>query len=205
LKKQKIVGIYLIRNIVSERVYVGSSFNIYERWEEHQISWKDGSCNKRFKNSINLHGTGVFQFEILEELSKTISAREIEKIETSWISIFDATSEKGYNVRKLAWSNQGNRHTPEAILKCSIAGKRGMIKRSRKNILYHLDGSFFRVCENLQEAKTFTIKGDTQESINNPSHKCGIYLIYHYTENYPLQVEGYVPIKNQEYRLKISF
>ena len=60
-------GIYAIYCVLSDRVYIGSSKNIYRRWKEHQNSLKKGKhCNFYLQDSWNKHGEKFFVFHILE-------------------------------------------------------------------------------------------------------------------------------------------
>ena len=35
-------GIYIIKNLVNNKVYIGSSVNIEERWSHHRIAFNSG-------------------------------------------------------------------------------------------------------------------------------------------------------------------
>lgn len=71
-------GIYKIRNIVIEKVYVGHSQNIENRWWEHRISLRKGDHhNRHLQSSFVKYGEESFEFSILEECSiDQLSSRE---------------------------------------------------------------------------------------------------------------------------------
>ena len=62
-----ISGIYQIKNIVSGKIYIGSSVNILHRWEIHK---SDLNNNKHhsivLQRAWNKYGAGAFEFSILE-------------------------------------------------------------------------------------------------------------------------------------------
>ena len=64
-------GIYKIKNIVNNKVYIGSAVNLYIRWHNHK-----SQLNKKKHHSIKLqrawnkHNELSFVFEIIEECEK---------------------------------------------------------------------------------------------------------------------------------------
>lgn len=109
----KTQGIYLIRNTVSGRVYVGSSVDIPHRIRTHKALLKAGKqCSRTFQASWLKHGAASFEFSILElvENQSDLIARE-----QHWIDTLHATCpDRGFNVRLKAESCLGFRHTDEA-------------------------------------------------------------------------------------------
>lgn len=65
------VGIYLFKNIINGKVYIGSSKNIYRRKNEHlkKLSKNCHHC-KGLQNAWNKYGENNFSFEILETLQE---------------------------------------------------------------------------------------------------------------------------------------
>ena len=60
-------GIYLIKNIVNNKIYVGSSVNLNDRNYKHFWMLRKGiHDNNHLQNSYNKHGDSSFIFEILE-------------------------------------------------------------------------------------------------------------------------------------------
>lgn len=60
-------GIYYIINIVNNKKYIGSSFDIKKRISKHfrQLS-KNKHINKHLQNAYNFYGKENFSFEIVE-------------------------------------------------------------------------------------------------------------------------------------------
>lgn len=65
----RICGIYRIRNVVSGRFYVGSSEDIYRRFEAHRRKLRRGDhTNVGLQASWTKHGEDVFKFDILQRV-----------------------------------------------------------------------------------------------------------------------------------------
>src|SRR5262245_27250747 len=71
-------GVYLIRNKISGRVYVGSG-KLKRRWLAHRGALRRGKHHSPvFQRSYDLHGEAAFVFEVLEYVADTdeLAARE---------------------------------------------------------------------------------------------------------------------------------
>lgn len=88
-------GIYQIRNIKNDKVYIGQSIDLDKRINNHKYHLKRNThYNKALQNSFNKHGEDSFFFEVLEECNTS----ELDNKECFWISLFDSTNrECGYN------------------------------------------------------------------------------------------------------------
>lgn len=93
-------GIYLIRNTINGKVYVGSSSNIAERWTEHARDLKNNTHrNKPLQNAYNKYGKDKFIYEILELLDENNKDKQFER-EQYWINTLNACNKKvGYNIQ----------------------------------------------------------------------------------------------------------
>ena len=67
------VGIYEIRNNLNNKVYVGKSINIENRFIHHKYllnkDFCDKNCNRHLFNSVKKYGIDNFSFNIIEDLS----------------------------------------------------------------------------------------------------------------------------------------
>lgn len=63
----KISGIYQIQSIIKpERVYIGSSYDIINRWKEHVRKLKKGNHkNPKLQHHVNKYGFDDLQFSVL--------------------------------------------------------------------------------------------------------------------------------------------
>lgn len=88
----KITGVYLIRNTINDKCYVGSSRHILRRWYAHrnQSTWR--RCDSDLYKDFRIYGRENFTLTILEECSENeLLGRERFYIEHL------GTIENGYN------------------------------------------------------------------------------------------------------------
>lgn len=92
-------GIYLIRNLVNGKVYIGKSNDIYRRIKDHISGLNRRSKkheNEYFINSWHKYGKDAFSYIVLEEcLYDSLKDRELY-----WINNYESLNrDKGYNLR----------------------------------------------------------------------------------------------------------
>lgn len=88
-------GIYLIRNKVNNKVYIGLSKHVARRKNKHFSLLRRGEHHSPIlQNAYNKYGEESFSFELLEKVpNEKLCEREIY-----WVSFYDALNpEKGYN------------------------------------------------------------------------------------------------------------
>lgn len=93
-------GIYLIKNLINNKVYIGKSINIYERIKQHinRLNKKSLDENRYLINSWFKYGRDNFQYIVLEYLNKDEDL--LKEKELYWINYHDSTNKlKGYNLR----------------------------------------------------------------------------------------------------------
>ena len=112
--------IYLIRNVVNHKVYVGQTKKSpQERWNEHIRSSKSEiKRSPKLYNAINKYGLCMFDFEVISEVfgstEKELKDR-LNRLEIYFINYYKST-EWGYNL-----TTGGNQvaNTSETIMKIS--------------------------------------------------------------------------------------
>jgi len=90
-------GIYQIRNIIDDKIYIGSSIDIQRRWNDHINILKKGKHHSiRLQNAWNMYGENNFRFEVIE----TILLNEfLEEREQYWIDKTKSYCDNfGYNI-----------------------------------------------------------------------------------------------------------
>jgi group I intron endonuclease len=120
----KKAGIYKLTNICNGKFYIGKTFSIKQRINDHKTS-KNKVSNKTFiKNAISKYGWESFKIEILEifenfdKLNDNISLLEREAF---YINFYDsANKDKGYNICKFSTDRTGIPLSNEAKIKLSI-------------------------------------------------------------------------------------
>src|SRR5580692_379913 len=113
-------GIYVIINMIANRVYVGSAVLISKRWKEHRRHLGRGThSSNRLQNSWNKYGEDAFSFYLVEPVADKNHLIEREQI---WINgLMAADPHIGYNLRELAGSMLGYKHSAETRSKMAIA------------------------------------------------------------------------------------
>jgi group I intron endonuclease len=91
-----ITGIYSIKNIVNDKVYVGSATDIKKRWRDHKWYLNHNKHhNSHLQSSWNKYGCDAFEFSILHECG----VNELLMKETEYIQIHKSKDNScGYNV-----------------------------------------------------------------------------------------------------------
>jgi len=106
-------GIYKITNTITLKFYIGSSYNIFQRWSRHK-SLKSHTCKKLFASFMKF-GIDKFSFEIIEEISNlNLTFQELKnnllEREQYYLDTLYPFDEYGYNINKLATSPLGNKY-----------------------------------------------------------------------------------------------
>jgi group I intron endonuclease len=93
--KNNITGIYAIRNKVNNKLYIGQSSSITERWKTHKYMLKnDKHHNIRMQQDFNDNGIENFEFFTVELCSK----EKFDERESYWIGHYKSNfPEYGYN------------------------------------------------------------------------------------------------------------
>jgi group I intron endonuclease len=80
-KNYYLSGIYQIRNIINDNIYIGSAYNLYDRFRTHYSNLKlNKHHNQHLQNSYNKYGGDSFVFEVLEILNDVKNIYEIELV-----------------------------------------------------------------------------------------------------------------------------
>lgn len=106
-------GIYIIRNTLNGKVYVGSSKNFARRFGAHKAALRSGRHHsKKLQRSWTKHGERAFAFEKV----LVCSVENLLRYEQIVIDYYCACS-TGYNILPKAGSREGAEHSPEALAK----------------------------------------------------------------------------------------
>lgn len=111
-------GIYIIKNLLNEKIYVGSSVNIKKRFQEHKFDLRRNKhANFHLQKSWNLYGEENFLFIELEYCDKTLLLER----EQLWIDYYKTHKEEKdlYNICQIAGNTLGRKHSEQAKEKIS--------------------------------------------------------------------------------------
>lgn len=86
-------NIYIVKNLINDKVYIGQTTCVEQRWKDHKCNALTRNKNSKFYNAIRKYGIENFYIETLET---NIPSEDIERIETEYIKKFNSV-EKGYN------------------------------------------------------------------------------------------------------------
>lgn len=115
-----ISGVYEIRNLKNNKVYIGSAISIYKRIGNHKNALRRNShCNIKLQRAWLKYGEDNFLFSI-----KDISSdkKELVAREQYFIDLYDSVK-NGYNIAPNAYSSLGRKATKETKDKLSAASK----------------------------------------------------------------------------------
>ncbi len=115
-------GIYKIENVKSKKVYIGSSADLDKRFKQHKAKLK-GNChsNQHLQNAWNKYGYSAFRFTVL---TTTVKHECLEEAEQQFIDSYKERGIELYNVRPVAHTNRGLRHSEQSRKNMSEAQKK---------------------------------------------------------------------------------
>lgn len=123
--------VYLIKNKINEKVYVGSTKNLEQRWRGHLSSLRIGkSFNMYLQEDWDKYGEENFEFIFIEE--DTFGGFEREQY---WMDLYTSYDrDKGYNISPTAGTTLGRRHREDSkkLMAESHTGKKLSDETRRK-------------------------------------------------------------------------
>lgn len=70
--ENRIAGVYKITNTINNKIYIGESLNIEERWNEHKQDLEDGTHHSyKLQQDYNTYGIDKFKFEVERQIMNT--------------------------------------------------------------------------------------------------------------------------------------
>ena len=114
-------GIYMIKNMINGKVYIGQAVNIDKRWQEHKNDLNGNRhINTHLQRAWNKYGADNFIFNIVEECPKD----ELNDREIYYIAQYKAHNMKyGYNK---TYGGESGRQTDEIRAKISKNTKKAL-------------------------------------------------------------------------------
>lgn len=103
--KEKFAGVYLIKNIENDKVYVGSSVDVKRRIGRHLKDLRnDKHDNSILGRSFNKYGEENFFFYLMEELPIGTSQKDCEALEQIYLDELKCFyhNKRGYNIAVVA-------------------------------------------------------------------------------------------------------
>lgn len=134
-KYNNMIGIYKIENLITNKIYIGSSKNINERFINHKSMLKNNTHHCVYlQRAINKYGINNFSFEIVEQCS-------IEDLVIKEQYYIDLHKNNLYNMLLIANPGFNQKHKKESLIKSQRArGFSSILKIDIKgNILKEYD------------------------------------------------------------------
>jgi len=103
--------IYLITNLINDKVYVGQTLNYKDRMKKHEKSGKNPKYY--FPYAISKHGWENFTKEILID---DVPEEDLDNLEINYIDFYNSFGPGGYNLTIGGGGASGYKHTEEQNL-----------------------------------------------------------------------------------------
>ena len=115
-------GIYIIKNLINNKVYIGSAINIDKRWKHHKKDLAKRKHHSRLlQRAWDKYGEQNFKFEIIEEVQNPAHLLSYEQVYLDYYKSYE--DDKGYNICKITGSPFGLKRSDEARQKMREAKK----------------------------------------------------------------------------------
>lgn len=122
-------GIYTIKNLITNQLYIGSAVNLDKRLYDHRNDLqRKVHHNKILQNSFNKYGESNFRFQA-EELVE--NKEDLISTEQQWLDVL-WDSEKLYNICRYAGSSLGRKHSLDSKKKIGEIKKNNTYRRGTK-------------------------------------------------------------------------
>lgn len=86
--------IYIIKNYCNNKVYIGQTNNLCQRWSQHKSNARRNSTFSLIDEAIRNFGEDNFFYEVIEE------TEDYDEREIYWINQYNSITPNGYNVLK---------------------------------------------------------------------------------------------------------
>lgn len=122
------IGIYQIKNKITNKIYIGSSLDIHERWINHKSELKHQRHHSiHLQRAWNKHGSDNFEFIVLENCDdENIYIREQHYLDILLFAqdyingVNTKFLELGYNLKPIAEKGFWGKHTEQTIHKMIV-------------------------------------------------------------------------------------
>ena len=113
------IGIYKIKNLLNDKVYIGQSVDIEKRWSTHKTELKNNyHYNIHLQSAWNKYGEDNFSFDVIEKCEEDL----LDEKECYYIELLNTMdSEHGYNL--VSGGTKNRKFTNETLKRMSAAQK----------------------------------------------------------------------------------
>lgn len=137
-------GVYIIKNTISGKLYVGSTNNFSMRWKRHICDLnKQIHTGTKLQRAWDKYGQDSFEFCVIEYVNNTAILMEREQhwldtlksVELGYNTLPTAGSSRGHKLseaHKAAFLFKGKTHSEESKRKMSIAAQNRVVSEETK-------------------------------------------------------------------------
>lgn len=163
-------GIYLIKNLFNDKVYIGSAKKLISRLSNHRHLLNNNKHHSvHLQHAWNKCGEDVFIFGVIKIV---INLNELTKIEQKYIDKYKSSKDKyGYNICPLAKNNLGSKHQrgiEDKKRRMTGRGNNFYNKKHTPEALFKISENNIQkklTIENINEIKLLNTQGVTQDII----------------------------------------
>lgn len=139
-------AVYLIRNVITGRVYIGSTCMLRSRLLRHFSQLRNGThCNTHLQRAWNLYGDRAFDVEVLEQFDSD-DRLELRQSEEQWMQsyqCYDRTHGYNLDIRPCSASGKVSEETREKMRRASTGRTFTMSEQARRRISESQKGKQF--------------------------------------------------------------
>lgn len=138
-------GIYAITNLINNKIYVGSSIDLYTRHYQHKSDLNKGiHKNPHLQNAWNKYSSENFSFSVIEVVPNVNQLLEREQYWIDTLNVCDR--EIGYNALPVAGNTIGRKMTEEQVI-----ANRLRQKGSKSILQFDLEGNLIKEWQSISE------------------------------------------------------
>lgn len=175
--------IYIIKNDINNKVYIGQTFNIKHRWEQYESAYRKKDTKQLIIRAMLKYGIENFHIAPLEKNVEDYDEREI-----FWIKFFNSIVPNGYNICHGGQGTGAGADNPNALF------THEEIEKIKQEIKYSTD-SFEKI------SKKYNCESSLISAINTGE------AYFSNAETYPIRLsrKSRETIKQVIYALKYEF
>lgn len=196
MEKEIVCGIYGIINIKNNKIYIGSSKNIYSRWQQHKNTLKRNKHHSQhLQLSWNKYGEENFIFEIIEKCSE----ENLLIKEQYYIDLYSSyDGDYGYNISEFA--GKPSMTDEQRINNAKITSEKFKGEGSWCNI--YKEDQIIKLIEDLKTGK-YSYKQLSKK--HNITYDNVVAIVYHNTWEYLTKdIEFPTPMKSSRDNVKLN-
>ena len=176
--KKIVSGVYVIRNRLNGKIYVGSSIDIESRWKQHKRLFKKNKHgNTYLQRAWDKHEELNFEFYVLEETTR--NKKDIIDTEQYFLDLYKPYERNiGYNINRIADSCLGIKKTKEQIIVMSNNRKEFWKNEKNKEKMIFSFNNVRNKKESARRASKTIIENGTRKGDKNNMFGTNCYEIW---------------------------